>query len=107
MRTREGTTPPESQWTRNPIPACMTSTWDGTGDYNNVTARGPHPYGSGGGDQAPCFGPQFPPPVPYLCKYSNGLSSHSDLCPSDPPAIGDRRMDGAEPSGLVGGPHRF
>ena len=46
----------------------MTSTWDGTGDYNNVTARGPHPYGSGGRDQAPCFGPQFPPPVPYLCK---------------------------------------
>ena len=103
IRTTNGTFPKGSQWTRNPIPACMTSTWDGTGDYNNVTARGPHPYGSGGGDQAPCFGPQFPPPVPYLCTYSNGFSAHSHICPSDPPAIADRRMDGAEPSGLVGG----
>lgn len=54
MRTNSGTFPAESQWTRNPIPACKTL---------------------GGGAPAVggvCLGPQFPPPAPGLY----GFGSH-------------------------------
>ena len=43
-----GTTPKNSQWTRNPIPACVTRT------------------NGGGGARSPCVMPQFPPPIPNL-----------------------------------------
>jgi hypothetical protein len=48
IRTTNGTFPPGSQWTRNPVPACITRA-DG-----------------GGGARQPCIGPQFPPPIPNL-----------------------------------------
>ena len=54
IRTTNGTFPKGSMWTRNPIPACMTNTWDGSGDYRNATVRGPHPFGSGGAGTV-CF----------------------------------------------------
>jgi len=44
-RTREGTFPKGSQWTKNPIPACK---------------------GYDGGSSGRCTGPQFPPPLPGL-----------------------------------------
>ncbi len=43
MRTTTGTHPAESQWTRNPIPACVTERH------------------TGGGDRSPCLGPLFEP----------------------------------------------
>ena len=51
MRTDVGTSPPGSQWTRNPIPACG---------------------GFGGGSDTPgqCDGSQFPPPVPGVTQFS-------------------------------------
>jgi len=48
MRTRNGTTPSGSQWTRNPIPACADP--------------------SGGAD-GKCPGTQFPPPAPGIYGY--------------------------------------
>merc|ERR1712039_997758 len=54
MRTSTGTFPPNSQWTRNPIPGC----------YNEKT--GPFANGADG----VCSGPQFPPPAPGLYGFS-------------------------------------
>ena len=51
-RTREGTFPPGSQWSRNPIPACIEA--DGGYMQNNFNC-----------DQ----GTQFPPPAPGLFGY--------------------------------------
>jgi len=51
-RTRTGTTPPGSQWTRNPIPACI----EMDGGYFNPTS-------------ACDKGTQFPPPAPGLEGY--------------------------------------
>ena len=48
VRTSEGTNPPGSQWTKNPIPAC-----DGlSGGFHNANCTG--------------IGTQFPPPGPGL-----------------------------------------
>ena len=51
-RLREGSHPPGSQWTRNPIPAC----------------KGPR-GGVGGGFNCSGAGPQFAPPLPGLYGY--------------------------------------
>lgn len=51
-RTRIGTTPPGSQWTRNPIPACI----EPDGGYFNAEDDCPN-------------GTQFPPPAPGLQGY--------------------------------------
>ena len=57
-RTREGTFPPGSQWSRNPIPACIEA--DGGYMQPNYNC-----------DQ----GTQFPPPAPGLFGYGeNHLS---------------------------------
>lgn len=54
MRTKNGTLPAGSQWTRNPIPACK---------------------GYTGGANMICTGPQFPAPLPcgqFGCVYGFG-----------------------------------
>jgi len=56
-RTRTGTFPEGSQWTKNPIPACHTS--DG-GWFEE-------------GPECPKTGPQFPPPAPGLLGYGENF----------------------------------
>lgn len=60
VRTRQGTSPAGSQWTRNPIPAC------GTGDGGGVTE---YQYPS------TCSGSQFAPPLPGLYGF-NGYTKY-------------------------------
>lgn len=52
MRTRDGTVPAGSQWTRNPVPAC--GTVEGGGSTMSLGL---------------CLGSQFPPPLPGVKNF--------------------------------------
>ena len=92
VRTREGTFPEGSQWTRNPIPNCAWPQLVLEGDPDSLT--------NGDGYRAPDFytyicsdGYQFPPPAPGLSGFFNvnysttsvvdKLSVPRDLAPGD------------------------
>merc|ERR1712048_893904 len=57
LRTKEGTTPPGSQWTRNPVPGCFN----------------PLPLGQykTNGNNGICMGPQFEPPLPNFYGFNS------------------------------------
>lgn len=67
-RTKQGTTPEGSQWTRNPIPNCISSFPDNPGPYD------PPDYGL---YDANCsLGTQYPPPAPGLFGYGYPAPSY-------------------------------
>ncbi len=65
LRTREGTTPEGSQWTRNPVPSCGSI---GVGEFSKMA----------------CTPPQFPPP-PGCDETCWGYQQHKPTDPKRPP----------------------